>query len=286
MQNECTSTRTWRTAVVTISLHTRISETLSESIVSGSGHVSKKLKENLVSGGPALLSEKFKALQFSLCVQKHDKTIIWLLTAISCVSRDFWQFIFINQNRQGLLSESCLDKFTVCNNSSFTSDLEKQCSNSGITIRTDKVRVIFYWTTLYCRADHIRAVCSTLNILRLHSQHPVEHILSGSKEWTAVVMQLCWHRVFWAQLSAQYQSCVIIMHQQPAFIPTGKVVSVLPTFPRLRILRDQFTYCIESSAYLGAGFWFYHSLSSPIQIIWSSHRIRLCSFLHFLHCCG
>lgn len=89
MENECISTRTQRTAVVTISLHTRISKTLIESIVSGSGHFSKKLKENLVSGRPALLSEKFKALQFSLRVQKHDKMIISLLTAISCVSRDF-----------------------------------------------------------------------------------------------------------------------------------------------------------------------------------------------------
>lgn len=112
MQNECTSTRMRRTAVAKISLHTRLSETLTENIVSGSGHFSKKLRENLVSGRPALLSKKFKALQFSLHVQKHDKMIIWLLTAITCVSRDFWQFIFINQNRQSLLSESCLGKFT------------------------------------------------------------------------------------------------------------------------------------------------------------------------------
>lgn len=59
MQNECVSTRTWRTALVTISLHTKISETLIENIVSGSGHFRKKLKENLVSGRPALPREKF-----------------------------------------------------------------------------------------------------------------------------------------------------------------------------------------------------------------------------------
>lgn len=51
---------------MTISLHTKISETLIESIVSGSGHFSKKLKENLVSGRPALQREKFKAFSLSL----------------------------------------------------------------------------------------------------------------------------------------------------------------------------------------------------------------------------
>lgn len=88
MQNECISTRMWRAAVVKISLHTRISETVIESVVSGSGHFSKKLKENFMSGRPVLLSEKFKALQLSLCVQKHDK-MISLLSAINCVSRNF-----------------------------------------------------------------------------------------------------------------------------------------------------------------------------------------------------
>lgn len=76
----------WRTAVMIISQHTRICETLIyESIVSGSEHFRKKLKENLVSGRPVLLSENFKALDL---VYLFKNMITWLTTVI-CMGKDF-----------------------------------------------------------------------------------------------------------------------------------------------------------------------------------------------------
>lgn len=57
-----------------------------ESIVSGSEHFRKKLKENLVSGRPVLLSENFKALDL---VYLFKNMIKWLTTVI-CMGKDFW----------------------------------------------------------------------------------------------------------------------------------------------------------------------------------------------------